>query len=288
MRIVTFHNVLRELDLFDRCATPRLSAGDFEAVIDRLATGHRFAAPNDVLLRIAEEDAVVLTFDDGYAGVLDQAFPLLQARGIPAAMFVITRTLDPDPPLLQYEELELAFRITRARSIDLGFAGRGTRPLASVMDRVQAYRVVKSELKRRADATALHEELLARLGVTPDECRIAAQDDRRFAKLSARDLVTLRDAGWTIGSHTRTHRMVRFLDPATLEAEINGSFDDLARRGFDAIPFAFPYGGANHISDEATAVAARAGYTCAMTMIEGDNDATTSRFALRRFDARDL
>jgi peptidoglycan/xylan/chitin deacetylase (PgdA/CDA1 family) len=288
MRIVTFHNVLRELDSLDRYATPRLSIDAFEAVLDRLAARYRFVAPDDALLHIGEEDVAVLTFDDGYAGVLDHVFPLLHARGIAATMFVITRTLDPDPPLLQYEELEVAFRITRARKLDLDFAGRGVRALPDVMDRMQAYRVVKYELKRRADGTALQTELLARLGVTPDDCRRAAEYDRRFTKLNERDLATLHDAGWTIGSHTRTHRVVRFLDAADLEAEIAGSFDDLARRGFEAIPFAFPYGGADHISDDATALAIRAGYTCAMTMIEGDNDATTSHFALRRFDGQDL
>lgn len=38
--------------------------------------------------------AVVLTFDDGYASVLETAWPLLQRRGLPATLFVVSDYLD--------------------------------------------------------------------------------------------------------------------------------------------------------------------------------------------------
>src|SRR5262249_6556931 len=40
---------------------------------------------------------VALTFDDGFASVYDHAWPALKANAIPAAIFVVSRTLGPDP-----------------------------------------------------------------------------------------------------------------------------------------------------------------------------------------------
>jgi len=39
--------------------------------------------------------AVVLTFDDGYASVVEQAWPLLLERGLPATLFAVSDYLDP-------------------------------------------------------------------------------------------------------------------------------------------------------------------------------------------------
>ena len=38
--------------------------------------------------------AVVLTFDDGYASVVEQAWPILHERGLPATMFMVSGYLD--------------------------------------------------------------------------------------------------------------------------------------------------------------------------------------------------
>ncbi len=40
---------------------------------------------------------VSLTFDDGFASVYDHAWPVLKANAIPAAIFVVSGTLGPDP-----------------------------------------------------------------------------------------------------------------------------------------------------------------------------------------------
>src|SRR5690606_11994332 len=37
--------------------------------------------------------AAAVTFDDGYIGVHERAFPLLQRKGIPAAVFLVTETV---------------------------------------------------------------------------------------------------------------------------------------------------------------------------------------------------
>ncbi|MFB9311836.1 polysaccharide deacetylase family protein [Nocardioides plantarum] len=78
-----------------------LSTGvpDFVAHLDVLAArGCRVLSLEDGLagLRAGSlpPDAVALTFDDGYASVVETAWPLLQDRGWTATLFVVTDSLD--------------------------------------------------------------------------------------------------------------------------------------------------------------------------------------------------
>jgi peptidoglycan/xylan/chitin deacetylase (PgdA/CDA1 family) len=73
---------------------------DFAAQLDWLrSTGHEFLTLDDVLdLYAGRRDAparpVVLTFDDGRAGVLRHAAPALAGTGLPATLYLVTDWLD--------------------------------------------------------------------------------------------------------------------------------------------------------------------------------------------------
>nr|MDQ6915717.1 polysaccharide deacetylase family protein [Actinomycetota bacterium] len=57
------------------------------------------------------------------------------------------------------------------------------------------------------------------------------------------ELAELRDAGWEVGSHTRTHPHLTELSDAELVAELGGSRDELAERlGAPPASIAYPYG----------------------------------------------
>jgi len=271
--IVNVHNVLdAELDRIDRKWSPRITVGQLREAIDALSRRFRWIGIDELLSSDAQ-DVAVLTFDDGYRGVLRHAAPLLRERAIPGAVFVITGTLCDERPLLHFEEIEVAYRISpdRDRVKNLGDAKRALRMLPEAQRQEQ------------------QGELLERLGVTSDDCRAAARDDERFAMLTAAELAELRDAGWTIGSHTRTHRALSVLDEGELESEVAGSRDDLrALLHIDRMPFAYPYGNRRHINDLAAEAVMRAGYCCAFTMIDGDDASNDDRMAIRRVDVRDV
>lgn len=57
-------------------------------------------------------------------------------------------------------------------------------------------------------------------------------------------LETLRDAGWDISNHSKTHPDLRGCTPEELEDEVNGAYDWLVANGFSdsAMFFAYPYG----------------------------------------------
>ncbi|PYE54985.1 polysaccharide deacetylase family protein [Deinococcus yavapaiensis] len=88
----------------------------------------------------------------------------------------------------------------------------------------------------------------------------------------------LQAAGWEIGSHTRSHAALPDLTPDSLERELGGSRDELARRGFDAACVAYPFG----LHDARVREVAARFYSCAFTTSFGVNDAATDPLAARR------
>lgn len=102
--------------------------------------------------------------------------------------------------------------------------------------------------------------------------------------VSWEDVEELRENGFEIGAHTRTHPVLTELRPKKLDAEIAGSRTDLAKR-LDAPPtaFAYPYGKWNLAAAEA---ARRAGFSSACTIRAGRNGPATPLHALRRTEIR--
>jgi peptidoglycan/xylan/chitin deacetylase (PgdA/CDA1 family) len=91
-----------QLDELARRGLPVLSLAD---ALDRLSTG------------TLQRDAVVLTFDDGYASVLEVGWPQLRARGLPATLFVVTDYLD-GRRVLPWDAAEAGAEHTRLATAD--------------------------------------------------------------------------------------------------------------------------------------------------------------------------
>jgi peptidoglycan/xylan/chitin deacetylase (PgdA/CDA1 family) len=235
---------------------------------------------------------MTITFDDGFAGVKDVALPVLAEFGVTAAVFVLTEpggTMRADR-LLHFEQLEIAFRLTAATSLDLGWCGEGVAALDSDTARVRVLRTVKRWLKAQPDderlrfQAALHDQL----GVPAETISEYGRRFSKFRKLTLEDCRALVAAGWTIGGHTRHHPSLRQCDDNRVRDEIFGNAHDLEALNFTDIPFAFPYGGDANVDDRARDAVKEAGFRCAWTTVPGDNDATTNRFALRRFSVLGL
>lgn len=85
--------------------------------------------------------------------------------------------------------------------------------------------------------------------------------ERELAAMSWDELGRLTEAGWTIGSHTRSHPRLTGVDGATLDEELAGSRDECERRlGLPCRTLAYPYG---DVDARVVDAAARAGYSAA-------------------------
>jgi peptidoglycan/xylan/chitin deacetylase (PgdA/CDA1 family) len=98
--------------------------------------------------------------------------------------------------------------------------------------------------------------------------------------MSWHDAAGLRDAGFELGAHTRTHPNLTRLDLASLDSELSGARSDVERElNVDAETFAYPYGAWNRTAAEG---AKRAGFACACTIQPGRNGPRTPLHELRR------
>jgi peptidoglycan/xylan/chitin deacetylase (PgdA/CDA1 family) len=78
--------------------------------------------------------------------------------------------------------------------------------------------------------------------------------------MSWEDIGSLAQAGWEIGSHTRSHPRLPEVDDAALEDELAGSRADCAERLGSCDSLAYPYGG---VDERVVAAARAAGYRTA-------------------------
>lgn len=105
--VLTFHDISRGVSPL------QFPPAHFSALLDSLAgAGFSFVDLDDLLSPVAPEHALAITFDDGYASVLEHALPVLQALGAPAHLFVPTafveaRSFEDRPvALLSWQELK--------------------------------------------------------------------------------------------------------------------------------------------------------------------------------------
>jgi peptidoglycan/xylan/chitin deacetylase (PgdA/CDA1 family) len=81
------------------------------------------------------------------------------------------------------------------------------------------------------------------------------------------ELAALADAGWEIGSHTRSHPALPLLSGDDLDEELRGSREDIeARLGQRCASLAYPYG---YRDERVIETARRAGYTAAARTARG-------------------
>lgn len=290
MLIINCHNVVSEsVSAFDCSAAPRITLDRFIAAIDMLSRHYTFISFEEMLSRAKQKSpdaaVVTLTFDDGYQGVINQAFPALKARGIVASVMVVTQTLEYPQFLFHFEELELALRISTETELDLPDFGR--LPLEKPQDRIHCLWKLKQDFKVQPEAVraARHDQVLRRLGVTHDQLRDEAGKHQFFSKLAVKDLHALADSGWTIGSHTRTHRTLRSLDDRDAMFEIMKSQDDIRTHlGISHMPLAYPYGGKDHVGRRIQEMAKKSGYSCALSTESLEVGLRPNLFSLPRID----
>jgi peptidoglycan/xylan/chitin deacetylase (PgdA/CDA1 family) len=290
--LVYFHNVLDDAsDLFD-LETPRLTTVEFERQIDGLAQRYRLIGFDECLDRIAtghvDDSVVAVCFDDGHLGIHRYAYPCLRSRGITAGVFMLDPSGIPSPsdPLLHFESLEIAFRLTASTRLD-----RYGVSMRSDQERAKVFHGARQRLKALPDD--LREQRQARLidDLAVDDATIAlfAARDERFAKLGPIEQQELQSAGWVLGGHTRSHRVLSRLTDAEIDREV-AMPAWLENQETRLRTFAFPYGGADHCDARVANRVMAAGYDCAFTTIPGAiiQSALESRYLLPRLTPEEL
>jgi peptidoglycan/xylan/chitin deacetylase (PgdA/CDA1 family) len=276
--VLTYHRVGTPDDVF-----PCLDVGLFRSHMRWLRENCVVIAPEEVREHAGRSDGrrptVAVTFDDGYRGFHDHAYPVLRELGIPAAVFLATRFMD-EGGLAWWDTLYLAVRRTRARRAALPWAPETPFDLAEEGGREGFLRACKRHLKSVPEV-----EKERWLGQILRSLEVERELD------VDRQMLTWSEVGATVGlirygGHTHTHAILSRVDRARMEQEIRTCRDRIeAETGVAPHMFAYPNGQPGDFTEECKAVLRRHGFEIAFATGGGFNREDTDWMEIQRIAA---
>jgi peptidoglycan/xylan/chitin deacetylase (PgdA/CDA1 family) len=268
--IVGYHRVVQDYGRSARVSIPSMliSARMLEKQLDWLGGHYRLVALEEMATRLEEgrstSGMATITFDDGYRDVYENAFSILERKGIPATIFAVAGTIG----------------TSRSMNHDRLYA-----LLSRALSRVPDPAEVLAGLYRDCRLPMPEPRVLARAGRTtftalrlfletlpqPAILAVIARLESHFGAREAADGLALTwdmidemgSAGVSIGSHSMTHALLTHESKDRKHDEISGSRQMLeARLKRPVEHFAYPDGR----FDSSTVIAtAAAGYRFAYT-----------------------
>ncbi|SSC71387.1 unnamed protein product [Ciceribacter sp. T2.26MG-112.2] len=236
-----------------------------DAAIRRLkAEGYRFLALDDLLAMPRNEadgrPFAVFTLDDGYRDNAEHALPVFERHGVPFTVFV-TKGFSERSHTMWWETAEALLNATEKFTIETDSG-----PITHKVETLAAKRAVFGELSQAIcgpqESLAITRLDSAARSVGIDPAAIVAN-----LVMTAEELQALaRHPLAHLGAHTISHRALDFLGDAELLSELSGSADYVeALVGQRPRSLAYPYGDQRSATRRVATLAARAGFTLAVT-----------------------
>lgn len=299
LTIVMYHYV-RELRGSKYPEIKGLELTRFRGQLDWLAATHRIVSLRDILARSIPENAVLLTFDDGYIDHYQHVFPLLVERGLPALFFPVAQS-SMGAKVLDVNKIHFVLATIADKSKLVAAVD------AFVMDRRDEYGLcsieeyhgrmrnarfdtsevlyIKRMLQRDLPLPA-RENLIGELFT-----RYVSKDEADFAAnlyTSPEQWREMCEAGLSIGAHGSTHRWLSTLSRQEQGEELQTSLCFLRRVGMkaDEMTVCYPYGDYNADTIElAAGYGFRLGFTTRVAKARYGEDPDLE---LPRYDTNDF
>ncbi|SET37160.1 polysaccharide deacetylase family protein [Thalassotalea agarivorans] len=220
-----------------------------------------------------------ITFDDGYIDNYQSAFPLLNARGIPASFFVATDFIAQNT-VPWWDEIAYLVKACLANSIDLSSLLK----ISSLVidDPSLCIKQVLNSVKHD-DSTTL-ENVLETLRNAVNSANSLEQVKQAPLFMDWTMLAEMQTAGMEIGSQTRTHRILAQLDKSEQSEEISHALAEIdAHLPVNQRFFAYPVGGKDSFNQDTISLLQHHGYPFAFSFMGGINKNDCDVFQLRRF-----
>jgi peptidoglycan/xylan/chitin deacetylase (PgdA/CDA1 family) len=228
--------------------------------------------------RRAPRDLFVVTFDDGYRDVYDNAFPVLKALGVPATLYVASGYVGTDRHFAHDRLFHLVRTAMERRFRPLydGLPAETPLLLESVLKGARPSAALDAFISRVPSSTLelIISGLARQLGEPSDVahpgCAVMGWDEvRRMA-----------GAGITLGAHTVHHTVLTLETPERAGEELAQSRAEIERQvGCPVLDFAYCNG---WYSDALVALLVRHGYRSAITTEDRVNRVGGDPYALKR------
>jgi peptidoglycan/xylan/chitin deacetylase (PgdA/CDA1 family) len=249
LRCVLFHDISDAESAFTRGLNITTSRSDFEAALKFLIKHYDPVCLDDVLAvpdgRKLPPRPVLVTFDDAYASIADNAAPLCFKYGVPAVFFVNASCIDSQELALD-NLICYVVNVLGMAQIHLAMQAVTTRPqptqIRSMGDVFMRF-LPGITLEQRQ---TFRGELLGLIGAR--EAHFAEEANLYLTREKLRALL---NSNFEIGNHTYTHVHCRCLSKAGLRDEIDQNKSELERTcGRRVRSFSVPYGSAEDLTDE--------------------------------------
>lgn len=251
----------------------------FEEQIRFLRRSYRIVSLDDVCRKLdaggPPEQAVAITFDDGYRDLYNFAFPILRRYGVPATIYLTAAAIETGE-ISWYDRI---FVLAMSPQLDVLELDARRWPLSSPESRLQAATEIVQTLRQYPNNArkAACEDLERRSALSAQVLRVK---DRMLTWTQVREM---QSGGVSFGAHTMNHPVVSRLAPHEFDMELGDSRRLLENRLQAPVEhFAFPFGSLSDIDAESCAQMPRFGYRSAATTIWGVNTPETSPHLLHR------
>ncbi len=265
----------------ENCSHKHISVDDFAAQLQTLKAHYRVFSLPDLLQQkhhgALPENAVALTFDDGFANNYSLAFPLLQQFDLPATFYLASGFINTRRSFW-VDKLEYLINESPLSSLEIDSLQKQF-SLQSLEDRKTTLQAIKSALK---SASALIEKTVAEL---EQICQVSPDYDYADYRLLSWDQVReMAQSGLCeFGGHTVDHVILSHLPAAEKQVQIaqcKATLETELNRPIRL--FSYPEGQSCHYDESCIEVLKKQGFTSSPSAIFGVNNDKQSDFHLYR------
>ncbi|MDA3874518.1 MAG: polysaccharide deacetylase family protein [Kiritimatiellae bacterium] len=262
MKIIMYHYV-RRLETTPFPEIKALHTDAFAHQLDWLAARYPIVSGHALMDAVTggpslPENAVLLTFDDGYRDCLTDVAPLLRKHGVTACFFPVAGCVEQDV-VLDVNKIQFVLAAAPLESILEELRGRVD--AAAATGDCPGWEQLRAEYERPNKWDPGEVQLVKKLlqHALPDPYRSDAvrelffqhvtRDEATFSRelyCDKNELLLLREQGHFLGGHGLKHRRMDYASPEDLTAKIHGIRAFLSRLGVEE-PWCicYPHGGHN-------------------------------------------
>jgi peptidoglycan/xylan/chitin deacetylase (PgdA/CDA1 family) len=223
------------------------------------------------------DNAVVITFDDGYKDNYINAFPILKRLSIPSTIFLATDAIG-SGRILWHDRVFSAFRRTRAKYIE-NFGNSSKRYyLKTLEEKIYSQQDILKFLW-----SIDNDEKLFWIDYLTEILDVRDNEISSDCMLTWDDINIMHKNGITFGSHTVEHPILTMVSPERAKKEICESKIIIEEKiGIPVKFFAYPKGKKEDFNDTIKGILREYEYICGLTTVFGTNDCNQDLFEMRR------